>query len=115
MILFENRNGFLHAWDLEGSDWVVPTEYEAEYLPHLNEITPEEMRATLEAKGVKEVYVHLDGHLWQTGQANHMGFANRVAAFRRSAQQAGNQPGVWMAVPVSRIDDGSNWADIYGS
>jgi hypothetical protein len=115
MILFENRNGFLHAWDLEAGDWVVPADVEGFYLPHLNEITPEDMRAALEARGVKEVHVHLDGAAWQSGQANHMGFPNRIAAFRRAAQQAHNHPGVWMAVPVSRIDDGSDWSDIYGT
>lgn len=120
MICYENRNGLVAAYDVDAKRFLDPRDGNGDgsgiraggYA--LAEFDPEEIREELERRGVTEVFVYVGvSPSWVDGRIVDRG--TRAAKFAHMASQVRRAAKAWRAVPVARLNDGTDWSDIYGS
>lgn len=125
-VCYENRNGMVVAFDVETGKVVNPAG--EDFFPGgllesgerisdlpvscLADFTPEDIRDELVKRGVTEVLVYTgSAGSWLDGSIPS--YKHRLAKFAHMASQSVRAAKVWAAVPVARLADGSEWADVY--
>lgn len=122
MIAYENRNGCMYCYDTENREMILShpygwTEEDAGgtlFAMGIGNVGPERFREELESRSVKEVWVYAGVPPWISSSMGSATHKSRSAKFRNSAGSAavmGNKN--WVAVPIERINDGSDWLDTY--